>query len=135
MPARKHPKTLETSSLECIGEDIFLATICQIVRNILGLYFEEYFKNTLLDSKYSRGELKDLFAKYGLLEFSLNAFGKFDKVRQECKSTIKVRAMHMIEDAVLTLQNCFFLETAHYFHAHIVRECIVSINSNTRTNI
>ena len=43
MPSRKKPKSLQSSSLESIGETIFLTTVAQATKDILRKYLLEHF--------------------------------------------------------------------------------------------
>ena len=127
MPARKRPKLLESISLECVGEKIFLNTISHVVRNILKLYLQEYAGNNNQETASSRKELGNIMLEYGLDELCLEQHNEGNNGYQY-KSSFKIIAMQMVEDCIAQLQKCLFVETVHYYHSRIAQECMVIVH-------
>ena len=96
MPARKQPKTLQTLTLQTIGDNIFRRTVVKITEKIVS---------------ESRSNKSDYII--GIPQFKSR------------KRNIKMSHRTLIEYAVEQLQECLFEETAHYFHAKIIKECLV----------
>ena len=126
MPSKKKPNSLETSSLEIIGEKIFLATVTNVTSNLLYQYvIDRHFGDVFLfGSKVSSNELKEILSENGINELRLHNMDTWKKNKQN-KVSFKIRAMQMIEDTILQLQQSFFVETAHYFHSSVALQCMV----------
>ena len=124
MPQRKKPKSLESASLESIGENIFLATLSRATQNILHQYLLDQLGDASLESKYSTYKVEEILSELEQNKLYLGTHDKW-KVCNQNKSTFKRRAMQIVENNVLQLQKFFFVETAHYFHSHIAIKCMV----------
>ena len=127
MPARKRPKLLESISLECVGEKIFLNTISHVVRNILKLYLQEYAGNNNQETVSCRKELGNIILEYGLDELCLEQNNK-ETNGYQYKRSFKIITMQMVEDCIAQLQKCLFVETVHYYHSRIAQECMVIVH-------
>ena len=96
MPARKQPKTLQTLTLQTIGDHIFRRTVVKITEKIVS---------------ESRSNKSDYIIRPPQFKSR--------------KRNIKISHGTLIEYAIEQLQECLFEETAHYFHAKIIKECLV----------